>query len=398
VRPAFINEENPMSVRREKQRDRSGKVREFWIVDVDLKHPDGRRGRVRKVAPIQTKRGAEQYERELRQSLLDGTHGRKEEVELEAPRLTFNEFVEKRWWPTYPSGAGNRPSTIREKEIHLRVHLKPVLGGMLIQDIRGETVMRFLAALRKQGLSDKTVRNVRATLHKIIVSATEWGVLDAVPRLPRVKVADSSFDFLTREETEKLLGVARSPEEYVLLLFAVRTGARAGEQIALEWGDLDWNSRKVILRRSSTRGVVGPTKSGRERKVPLSRELERALRAIRHLRGKLVFCNPDGRPLSLWQLHERIWGACRRAGLRRIRWHDLRHTFASHLVMANVPLRQVQDWMGHSTIMMTMRYSHLAPGTSDVIDVLDGKVYGQLTAMQGGEAADPPKTGTNSGG
>ena len=73
-------------------------------------------------------------------------------------------------------------------------------------------------------------------------------------------------------------------------------------------------------------GIAGPTKSGRDRKVPLTGELERALKEIRHLRGKLVFCRVDGKPFTLWQLHERLWGACRRAGLREIRWHDLRHT------------------------------------------------------------------------
>jgi Cu+-exporting ATPase len=62
------------------------------------------------------------------------------------------------------------------------------------------------------------------------------------------------------------------------------------------------------------------------------------------------------------QLHERLWGACRRAGLRKIRWHDCRHSFASQLVMGGTPLRQVQEWLGHSTIQMTMRYSHLSPG------------------------------------
>ena len=74
-----------------------------------------------------------------------------------------------------------------------------------------------------------------------------------------------------------------------------------------------------------------------------------------------MFCRAAGKPLTLWQLPERLWSACRRAGLREIRWHDLRHSFASQLVSAGVPLRQVQDWLGHSTITMTMRYSHLAP-------------------------------------
>ncbi|HEV3192525.1 MAG TPA: tyrosine-type recombinase/integrase, partial [Polyangiaceae bacterium] len=87
-----------------------------------------------------------------------------------------------------------------------------------------------------------------------------------------------------------------------------------------------------------------------------------SLKAIKHLRSSLVFCNADGSPLTLWQLHERLWSACRRAGLRKIRWHDCRHSFASQLVIAGTPLRQVQEWTGHSTIMMLMRYSHLAPG------------------------------------
>ena len=89
--------------------------------------------------------------------------------------------------------------------------------------------------------------------------------------------------------------------------------------------------------------------------MPLTPTLEATLRAIRHARGRLVFCNPDGKPLTLWQLHERLWGTCRRAGLRRIRWHDCRHSFASQLVIGGTPLRQVQEWLRHSTITMTMR-------------------------------------------
>ncbi len=65
--------------------------------------------------------------------------------------------------------------------------------------------------------------------------------------------------------------------------------------------------------------------------------------------------------MTLWQLHERLEGACRRAGLRRIRWHDCRHSFASQLASAGVPLRQIQSYLGHSTMTMTMRYAHLAP-------------------------------------
>jgi integrase len=118
---------------------------------------------------------------------------------------------------------------------------------------------------------------------------------------------------------------------------------------------------------------VGPTKSGKERRVPLTAALETALKGIRHLRSKRVFCNTDGSALKIDQLHERLWSACRRAGIREIRWHDLRHTFASQLAMKNVPIPQLQQWLGHSTINMTMRYAHLAPGAgAHFIKALDG--------------------------
>jgi integrase len=91
-------------------------------------------------------------------------------------------------------------------------------------------------------------------------------------------IPESSWDFFTWEETERLLAACRDEEERALLMFAVHTGARAGEQLALAWGNLDWHNHLVVFRRSSTRGIVGPTKSGRERKVPLTGKLEAALR------------------------------------------------------------------------------------------------------------------------
>jgi site-specific recombinase XerD len=87
----------------------------------------------------------------------------------------------------------------------------------------------------------------------------------------------------------------------------------------------------------------------------------RALKAAKHLKGNLVFCQADGEPLTLFMLHGALIRAARKAGLRLLRWHDLRHSFASNLTKNGTPLKQVQEWMGHSTITMTMRYAHLAP-------------------------------------
>lgn len=366
-----------MSVRREIRRSpATGTVRERWLVDVDFEHADGRRERVRKVAPVQTRHGAEEYERQLRAAMLDPRRSRSK-----AP--PFGKFVRQRWWPTYPDAAGNGARTRKEKEGHLRLYLQPALDATPLDEITSEVVESLFAALAARGIGPKTRNNVRATLRRILASAVEWGVIDALPHLPHAKVPARETDFLAHEESSRLVAASRDALERAMFLFALHTGARAGEQLAIEWRDVDFDKGNVLIRRSSSLGITGPTKSGHDRAVPMSAALAQALAALVHTRGPLVFCNGDGTALSIGHLHERLWAACRRAGLRRIRWHDLRHSFASQLVLAGVPLGQVQAWLGHSTIAMTMRYAHLAPGQGhEMIRVLDAP-RGTMTAPLG---------------
>ena len=146
---------------------------------------------------------------------------------------------------------------------------------------------------------------------------------------------------------------------------AVHTGVRMGEQRALRWADVDFETRIITIRRSAPKGLVveKSPKSNRHRRVDLTPELADALEKIRH-GGERVFCNPDGSKLRPGQFHEIMWAAQKRSGLRRIRWHELRHSFASILTTGGAPLRIVQSLLGHSTIRMTERYAHLAPGQS----------------------------------
>jgi integrase len=323
-----------MSVRRVKYRDRkTGAEKQSWIVDIYIEHADGSFERVRKAAPVQTKRAAEAYERQLRQMYFAKSIGMAFPIVPAPPPVTpeprkevptFNEFVEKRWWPTYPKAAGNRHTTILEKDGHLRLYLKPFFGSMRLDNIRQETVERFYAKLTADDLAPKTRKNVGATLRRILASAEEWEVIEKVPRFPRVKCPETPFDFYVKEESDACIAAARNAHERAILTFAFHTGARAGEQLAFEWGDIDWKSHKVIFRSSSSHGVVGPTKSGKGRRVPMSETLETALRQIKHLRGPLVFCREDGSPMTIWQFHEPLYdhdddavcppGAGRRAG------------------------------------------------------------------------------------
>jgi integrase len=129
------------------------------------------------------------------------------------------------------------------------------------------------------------------------------------------------------------------------------------------------------------RGQFGTPKSGKSREIPLSLEALRELKSHRHLRGELVFCAPDGKLRGKEECKHPLWRACKKAGLRRIGWHALRHTFASHLVMRGAPIKAVQELMGHSTIEMTMRYSHLSPDVRrDAVALLDR--HGNLTATE----------------
>src|SRR5262249_33091697 len=147
--------------------------------------------------------------------------------------------------------------TRREKEIHCRVHLVPALGDLKLDEIRGARVAALFSTLRtgdvaagRKPLSPKSVKNVRTTLAKILASAVEWDLLEVARKLPKVKVPDPKWDHLSFEETDAILAATRTPEERTLLLFALHTGARAGEQRVIEWGDIDWHSRQIVIRKS----------------------------------------------------------------------------------------------------------------------------------------------------
>jgi site-specific recombinase XerD len=137
------------------------------------------------------------------------------------------------------------------------------------------------------------------------------------------------------------------------------------------------------------RGEVSTPKNGKQREIPLCDEARTALKRHRHLRGELVFCDEDGDMLTKGECKHPLWRACKRAGLRRIGWHTLRHSFASHLVMRGAPIKAVQELLGHATIEMTMRYSHLSPDVRrDVVRLLDRAHH---VPTSGGTEANPAK-------
>jgi integrase len=198
------------------------------------------------------------------------------------------------------------------------------------------------AALRKRGdvepkpLSLKTINNVLSALSKLLALAEEQRV---IPQAPRVrlfgKLPKPTFDFLTFEEAERLIDAAE-PEWRTLLLVALKTGLRQGELIGLQWSDLDLAQGRLNVRRTIWRGVTDLPKGGRERTVDLPASAVDALKAHRHLRGRFVFCQEDGQPLTAGKMAQPLRRALTRAGINReegrIGWHDLRH-YAERWIM-----------------------------------------------------------------
>jgi integrase len=362
------------------------------MVDVVFEHPDGREQRIRKVSPVQTRRGAEQYERELRQALLEGSYGRKEEL-IEVPR--FDAFADT-FLTTY-ARANNKPSEVDTKKTILDNHLKPAFGKLHLDGIGAQQIETYKAIKLEEGLSPKYVNNHLTVLRKLLDVAREWGKLATLPNVLWLPVPEAAFRFLDFDEAERLVTAAQEPWR-TMIVVALRTGLRQGELLALSWQDVDLVAGRLRVVRSRYKDTIGTPKSKRSREVPLSAGAVRALKSHRHLRGELVFCGESGRHLTKGECKWPLWTTCKRAGLPRIGWHVLRHTFASHLVMRGVPLKAVQELMGHATIEMTMRYAHLSPDVGrGAVDRLDEPRphYGTRAAHEAANEKNMAKTSAN---
>jgi integrase len=143
-----------------------------------------------------------------------------------------------------------------------------------------------------------------------------------------------------------------------MIFVALGTGLRFGELISLELKDVDTTNSQLTVRQSLYRGILGGTKSNKIRFVPLLPSIYQLLKS-RSRQNNFIFTKDNGEFLSHAICINWLHGACRRAGLRNIGWHTLRHTFASQLAQRGVSITIVKELLGHSDIKTTMRYSHL---------------------------------------
>lgn len=274
-------------------------------------------------------------------------------------------------------------SYLRYRDI-LDKHLFPALGHLTLQKLKPEHLEALYARKEKEGLSARSIRLIHGVLHQAIEKAVRrrliaHNVCDDVtlPRVTRYEVQT-----LNEEQAQKLLEVARGHRFEVVLTIALTTGMRRGELLALQWKDINWNDGSLQIRRTvnrySGRGyVVSEPKTARSRRriilpgfvLELLREhrahqLETRLHAGSTWHDHdLVFCNGIGNFSHPNHLGVDFQQLLKQAGLPHIRFHDLRHSAATILLVMGVNAKVVQELLGHSHINMTLgTHSHVLPG------------------------------------
>jgi integrase len=270
---------------------------------------------------------------------------------------------------------GRRPTTLNAYRAALRTHLSPALGSLILERVEPEDIERFIARDRRAGATPKTTVNALGFLHSVFQFGQRrgWCTRNPCKLVDKPKVERSAeIRFLARDELEAVLRACKAPGERALYLTAAMTGMRQGELLALRWQDIDWRAARVRVRRNYVRGEWGTPKTKRgTRSIPLADrlagELERHFQASAYQHDDdLVFCHPErGTVLDHSELVKRFKKTLTAAGVREVRWHDLRHTFGTRMAGAGVPLRTLQEWMGHRDFATTLIYADYQPSTRE---------------------------------
>ena len=255
-------------------------------------------------------------------------------------------------------------------------HIKDLgefFNGKFLYEITAQDVERFKMERSKQkiGTSEKTISPATinrqlGTLRGLLNKAVAWGKLQSSPMksVQFLKEPAGRLRFLETEEIVKLLSNC-SPSLRPIVVLAVFTGMRRGEILGLKWNNIDYKRGIITLL---------DTKNGQKREVPMSDTVKNAIIQVRkHPGSPYVFCNEHGQ--GRHDIRKSYATALKKSAIIGFRFHDLRHTFASQLVMSGIDLNTVRELLGHKDITMTLRYSHLAPRhRQHAVDILSKKL------------------------
>jgi integrase len=298
---------------------------------------------------------------------------------------TLGSFL-ARWLADVPVRTSTRIHYAR----NLERHIAPALGRIRLEKLRVEDVNELLQAKRASGLSARSCHHIRAVLRNALGRAVRWGYCarNVAELAEPPKVEEYEPRFLSIDEARRFLAAAAGDRLEALYSVALALGLREGEALGLRWDDVDLEAKTLRVTRTLERipgkglQLVEPKTKASRRALVLPDAVVRALRAhrARQLEERLgagdrwqdlglVFTTYEGRPLSATHvIHGSFRRACSGAGIaygtrsrRGLRFHDLRHSAATLLLAQGVPQRVVMEQLGHTTLAMTQRYTHVVP-------------------------------------
>ena len=308
----------------------------------------------------------------------------KQTLEIEKQQL-FGVFLEEKYYPFLMS---RNPKTAKRTYTHLK-NIFSFLKDKPLSEITAWEIQRWISERREAGRAAATINYSVNTLKGVFSRAVEWGVIEEsnLKSIKSIKEDNTRIRFLSDSEEKALLGVMRERDAearesrlsynqhrekrgkpliqtfeswaYVdhiepLVLIAMNTGLRRGELLSLEWKDINLTRSFLTVRAANA-------KSNKSRVVPLN---STALNVLKKWKSQtestgFVFCGEGDLPLTDIK---KGWNALlERTNIFDFRFHDLRHHFASKLVMNGVDLNTVRELLGHADLQMTLRYAHLAP-------------------------------------
>lgn len=322
-------------------------------------------------------------QKEVREKLNAALRDLQEGTNIVPTRMTVGEWLDL-WLKDYTLNI--RPATLAAYEQHVRVHLKPSLGGIPLTKLQAAQIQRtYNDLLRNRKISPKTIKNIHGVLHRAMEQAHEMGYLKVNPTrgvvLPKVEkkllktMEDNDVAAFLRE-------IEGTPYENILYV-AVFTGLREGEVLGLTWDCVDFERGQLLINKQHNRAKgekefhFSPLKNSKIRTLTVADEVMNVLRRQQTLqrqwqialgsawenRENLVFTTPLGRYINNKTLYMNYKQIMQNLGFPDLRFHDLRHAYAVNSLRAGDDIKTVQENLGHSTAAFTLStYAHATPG------------------------------------
>lgn len=283
---------------------------------------------------------------------------------FEQQNILFSDFA-KRWLET----------TVKVKVVHrtyqgyesyLRVHLLPRFGKMFLRDIKEEHGNQLLSELKKTHTA-KGIHNIWQVMKAVLLKARRDKLISCDPweNLQRPKLDLKEDTYWIRDEINQFLRANTQDQLYPFFFVAIHTGMRLAELCGLCWDRVNFNLNQITVSRTRDKtGLKDSTKTKLKRIIPMTPEVRSILLSIhqKRLNGSFIFVEKNGEEVKYAHVYRRFGKAQEKAGItNKIRFHDLRHSFASNYMMNGGNVFDLQKLLGHTKIDMTMKYAHFTP-------------------------------------